>query len=141
VLVDANLLLYAVNRGDPRHRIALDWLEEQLNGTRRVALPWLSLGAFLRVSTHPRAWPRPLSRSTAWSVVEAWLDSPAAWVPDPESRYFAILAELMSRHDATGNLVPDAMLAALAIEHGLTVCSADSDFARFDEITWTNPLA
>ncbi len=141
MLLDANLLLYAVNKGDPRHPVALDWLEEQLNGTRRVGLPWLSVGAFLRISTHPRAWPRPLSPSAAWSVVEAWLDSPAAWVPSPEGRYSAILAGLIARHDVTGNLVPDAMLAALAMEHGLTVCSADSDFARFDEIAWTNPLA
>jgi uncharacterized protein len=141
MLVDANLLLYAVNKKDARHGVALDWLDEQLNGDRRVALPWPSLGAFLRISTHPRAWPRPLSQSAAWSVVEDWLSAPAAWVPNPEARYPVILAGLMARHEPTGNLVPDAMLVALAIEHGLTVCSADSDFARFDEITWTNPVA
>ena len=141
ILVDANLLLYAVNESDPRHQAALDWLTDQLNGTRRVALPWQSLGAFLRISTHPRAWPRPLGAGAAWSIVEDWLAAPAAWVPNPEGRHSAILAELIARHEPTGNLIPDAMLAALAVEHGLTVCSADSDFARFDEIAWVNPLA
>jgi uncharacterized protein len=141
MLVDANLLLYAVNEDDARSAVARDWLTEQLNGNRRVGLPWLSLGAFLRISTHPRAWVQPLSAATAWSLVDDWLSAPAAWVPNPGDRHPAILAELITRHELTGNLIPDAMLAALAIEHGLSVCSADSDFARFDEITWTNPVA
>jgi toxin-antitoxin system PIN domain toxin len=141
VLVDANLLLYAVNESDPHHQAALDWVTDQLNGTGRVALPWQSLGAFLRISTHPRAWPRPLSAGAAWSLVDDWLSAPATWVPSPEGRHSAILAALITRHELTGNLVPDGMLAALAIEHGLTVCSVDSDFARFDEIAWANPLA
>src|SRR5262249_44818560 len=120
---------------------ARDWLTEQLNGTRRVGLPWVSLGAFLRISTHPRAWARPLSAAESWSLVEDWLAAPAAWTPSPERRHQSILGELVARHELTGNLIPDAMLAALAIEHGLTVCSADSDFARFDEIAWSNPVA
>jgi toxin-antitoxin system PIN domain toxin len=140
-LVDANLLLYAVNERDPRHQASLAWLTDQLNGTRRVALPWSSLGAFLRISTHPRARQRPLSAAAAWSVVEDWLSAPAAWIPSPEDRFGAIVTGLMARYELAGNLIPDAMLAALAIEHGLTVCSADTDFARFDEITWVNPLA
>jgi uncharacterized protein len=141
MLVDANLLLYAVDEDSPRGATARAWLTEQLNGTRRVGLSWLSLGAFLRISTHPRASARPLSAETAWSLAAAWLSAPAAWVPNPEGRYATILSELLIRHELSGNLVPDAMLAALAIEHGLTVYSADSDFARFDEITWANPLA
>jgi len=141
MLVDANLLLYAVDEESPRCVAARAWLTDQLNGTRRVGLPWLSLGAFLRISTHPRASARPLSATAAWSLVEAWLSAPASWIPNPEGRFGEILSELVVRHDLTGNLIPDAMLAALAIEHGLTVCSADSDFARFDEIAWSNPLA
>jgi uncharacterized protein len=141
MLVDANLLLYAVDEESARGAAARDWLDRQLNGTRRVGLPWMSLGAFLRISTHPRAAVAPMTAETAWEMVNAWLAAPAAWVPGPEGRYSAILAGLMTRHELAGNLVPDAMLAALAIEHGLTVCSADSDFARFDEITWTNPVA
>ena len=141
MLVDANLLLYAVNEGDPRHDAARTWLTEQLNGSRRVGLPWQSLSAFLRISTHPRAWARPLDTATAWSLVADWLAAPAAWVPAPEGRFAAIFAELIDRHQLTGNLVPDGFLAALAIEHGLTIFSADTDFARFDEVTWTNPAA
>jgi toxin-antitoxin system PIN domain toxin len=141
VLVDANLLLYAVNEDDPHSARAGEWLTEQLNGDHRVGLPWQSLGAFLRISTHPRAWPRPLRAATACSLVEDWLSAPAAWVPNPEARHATILTELITRHELTGNLIPDAILAALAIEHGLTICSADSDFARFDEVTWTNPVA
>jgi toxin-antitoxin system PIN domain toxin len=141
MLVDANLLLYAVNEDDPRSARAGEWLTAQLNGNRRVGLPWQSLGAFLRISTHPRAWSRPLAAATAWGLVDDWLSAPAAWVPNPEGRHAKILAELITRHGLTGNLIPDAMLVALAVEHGLTVCSADSDFARFDEITWTNPVA
>lgn len=141
MLIDANLLLYAVNQDDPRSARAGEWLTEQLNGNRRVGIPWQSLGAFLRISTHPRAWARPLSAATACSMVDEWLGAPAAWVPSPEGRHARILVDLITRHELTGNLIPDAILVALAIEHGLTICSADSDFARFDEITWTNPVA
>jgi hypothetical protein len=141
MLVDTNLLLYAVDEESARGATARDWLTEQLNGTNRVGLPWLSLGAFLRISTHPRASAQPLSAEAAWSLTDAWLSAPAAWVPNPEGRYATILSELIVRHELSGNLIPDAMLAALAIEHGLTIYSADSDFARFDEITWVNPLS
>jgi toxin-antitoxin system PIN domain toxin len=141
MLVDANLLLYAVDNDSPRGADARDWLIDQLNGTRRVGLPWQSLGAFLRIATNHRASADPLSPATAWSLVENWLAAPAAWVPNPGGRYPAILSELLLRHELGANLIPDAMLAALAIEHGLKVCSADTDFARFDEITWVNPLA
>jgi uncharacterized protein len=141
MLVDANLLLYAVDSQSPRHLPAAEWLTEQLNGTRRIGLPWQSLGAFLRISTHPRASAAPLTAAEAWTFVEDWLAAPVAWVPVPEARHQVILGELMARHGTTGNLIPDAMLAALAIEHGLTIVSADTDFARFDEVAWTNPLA
>ena len=141
MLVDASLLLYAVDETSPHHQAALGWLTDQLNGTRRVGLPWQSLGAFLRIATHPRAFVEPLPAPAAWSVVEDWLAAPAAWVPSPEGQYAAILGQLTARHALTGNLIPDGMLAALAVGHGLTICSADTDFARFDEVAWANPLA
>lgn len=140
MLLDANLLLYAVHRGAAQHEAAIAWLTEQLNGSRRVGIPWQSLGAFLRIATHPRAFERPLTPATAWQRVGDWLSSPAAWVPEPGGTHAQILGELIEKHDIRGNLVPDAQLAALAIEHGLEVCSADSDFARFPEVRWTNPL-
>jgi uncharacterized protein len=141
MLLDANLLLYAVHSRALHHRAAAAWLTEQLNGPRRVGLPWQSLTAFLRISTHPRAFERPLDGPTAWQRVADWLKAPAAWVPQPGTEHAALLGQLIARHDVRGNLVPDAQLAALALEHGLTVCSADTDFARFTEIRWHNPLA
>jgi len=140
MLVDANLLLYAADERSPRNRAASEWITEQLNGPRRVGLPWQSLAAFLRISTHPRALAGPLAPADAWRQVEEWLAAPAAWVPEPGPGHAQLLGDLIVRHEVAGNLVPDAQLAALALEHGLTVCSADTDFARFGEIRWRNPL-
>jgi hypothetical protein len=141
MLVDANLLLFAVDAGSPWHRRATDWLTAQLNGDQRVGIPWESLGAFVRIATNPRASDRPLQPDEAWTFVEKWLAVPTVWVPQPTEAHADVLGSLIRRHHLTGNLVPDAHLAAIAIEHGLEVCSADSDFARFTEIRWRNPLA
>jgi len=141
MLVDANVLLYAVNRNSRVHGRARDWLTDQLNGSRRVGLPWQSLGAFLRIATHPRAFERPLTPMDAWDRVADWLASDVAWVPEPGPRYADLLGGLIDTYEVRGNLVPDAQLAALAIEHGLAVYSADTDFARFAELEWRNPVA
>lgn len=140
MLIDANILLYAVDEQARAHAVAHQWLEDSLNGSRRVGLPWQSLLAFVRIVTHPRALAVPLTPSDAWSFVDDWLDSPAAWVPLPGRGYRDILERLVRDLDLRGNLVSDAALAALALEHGLAVVSADSDFARFRELTWLNPL-
>lgn len=140
MLVDANLLLYAVNEDAPQHGTASSWLSRHLNGSR-LGLPWQSLLAFLRISTHPRAFPRPLTPSLAWERIADWLAAPAAWVPEPGIHHARVLGELVVRHDVRGHLVPDAALAALALEHGVGVASADTDFARFREVRWENPLA
>jgi len=141
ILLDANLLLYAVHERSRQHRAAVDWLTRQLNGSRRVGLPWQTLIAFLRISTHPRAFERPLEPATAWERIADWLAAPVAWIPEPGPEHARLLGELLVRHEVRGNLVPDAQLAALALEHGLTVCSSDADFARFGEVRWENPLA
>lgn len=141
MLVDADILLYAVDERSRPHRAARNWLEEALNGSRRVGLPWQSLLAFVRIVTHPRALPAPLAPADAWSYVADWLDAPAAWVPLPGRGYRDILGRLVSDLELRGNLVSDAALAALALEHGLAVVSADSDFARFRELTWMDPLS
>ncbi len=140
MLLDANLLLYAIHKRAAQHEAAVGWLTEQLNGPRRVGLPWQSMGAFLRISTHPRAFPRPLEPAVAWQRITDWLAAPASWIPTPGPDHGRLLGELVTRHEVRGNLVPDAQLAALALEHGLTVCSTDTDFARFEEIRWSNPL-
>lgn len=141
MLLDANLLLYAVNSTAPQNEAAAAWLTEQLNGPRRIGLPWQSLGAFLRISTHPRAFARPLAPSVAWERITDWLAAPATWIPSPGPSHPALLGELVVRYEVRGNMIPDAQLAALALEHGLAVCSADTDFARFSEVRWENPLA
>jgi toxin-antitoxin system PIN domain toxin len=141
MLLDANLLLYAVNKRTAQHKAAAAWLTEQLNGPRRIGLPWQSLAAFLRISTHARAFERPLEPSVAWERITDWLAAPAAWIPEPGGEHARLLGQLVLEHEVRGNLVTDAQLAALALEHGLTVCSTDTDFARFTELRWQNPLA
>lgn len=141
MLLDANILLYAADEDSPRHVAASAWLEAQLNGDRRVGIPWESLTAFVRVITHPRIVVRPLTPESAWSYVEDWLLVPVVWVPLPTDQHASVLGHLVGKYRPTGNLVPDAHLAALAIEHGAEVISTDTDFARFTEIRWRNPLA
>jgi toxin-antitoxin system PIN domain toxin len=140
MIVDANVLLYAVDASSHFHQPAKDWLEASLNEPARLALPWASLLAFQRISTHPRASARPLSPGQAWSFVDAWLNADATWVPLPGERHAEIIRDLIVAGDLRGNLVTDAHLAALAIEHGVGICSTDSDFARFPQITWVNPV-
>lgn len=140
MLVDANLLLYSVDTRSPFHNDSRAWLETVLNGDIRVGLPWQCLTAFVRIATHPRASDRPLTPARAWEHVRAWLDSDLTWIPAPTSHHANIFERLVVGHDLRGNLVSDAHLAALAIEHGIAVYSADSDFARFREVTWFNPL-
>jgi uncharacterized protein len=140
MLVDANILLYSVDEESPQHKVARAWLEAALNGARRVGLAWPSLVAFVRIATNPRATRVPLTGRDAWSIVEAWLDAPAGWLAQPGPGHREILGRLITDLDLRGNLVSDAALAALCIEHGLEMISADSDFARFPGLRWNNPL-
>jgi len=141
ILVDANILLYACNLTADLHTESRKWLDEKLNGTARVGLPWSSLLAFLRIATNPRAFRSPLSMTDAWEQVSSWLSAETVWVPEPTEHHVAVLGKLLALPGIYGNLVPDVHLAALAIEHGLTLCSTDGDFARFPDLTWLNPLA
>lgn len=140
MLVDANLLLYAVDEASRFHQPARAWLTAAMNGNTRVGLPWQSLTAFIRISTHPRVSERPLGTDRAWQHVRTWLSRDVVWTPMPTERHADVFGGLIVDHDLRGNLISDAHLAALAIEHGLDVYSADSDFARFPEVTWVNPL-
>ena len=140
MLVDANILLYSVDERSPFHEVARDWLTDALNGPRRVGIPWLSTWAFIRIATNPRATATPLTPTEALEHVSDWLDSPASWTPGPGAGHRDILARLLVDHDVRAGLVTDAVLAAIAIEHGLDMVSADSDFARFGDVRWINPL-
>lgn len=141
MIVDANLLIYARNSADPHHAPAKAWLEAALNGEARVGLPWQSLTAFLRIATNPRIFAEPLTPGDAWAQVEEWLDAPRAWVPEPSERFRQILGRLVREHRVQGALISDAVLAALALDHGVALNSTDTDFARFTGLRWVNPLA
>lgn len=141
MIVDANILLHSADSTSPHHQASIGWLESAFAGDERVGLPAQSLGSFLRIATHPRVTSSPLTTAQAQDFVDAWLHFDNAWVPPASARTMQVYAELARRHHITGNLVPDAQLAALAIEFGVAVASTDSDFARFPEIRWINPLA
>ena len=140
ILLDANLLVYAHVESFPQHARAREWLGEQINATTPVGLPWPSLLAFVRIISNPRIFDRPASVSAAWRQVESWLATDTVWVPLPTEHHHETLAPLMASAEGRANLVPDAHLAALAIEHGLVLCSTDGDFARFEGLDWRNPL-
>ena len=141
ILVDANLLIYAHVDSFAQHAQARTWLDDRLNGSAPVGLPWPSLLGFLRVTTNPRIFERPAPMSQAWRQVMAWLVCERAWIPPPTERHGEILGALLDALGVQANLVPDAHLAALALEHGLILCSTDGDFARFSGLRWENPLA
>ncbi|BBZ10308.1 VapC toxin family PIN domain ribonuclease [Mycobacterium branderi] len=141
MIVDANLLLYAVDESSRHNKAAATWLEETLHGDNRVGLPWQTIGAFLRIVTHPRVTENPLPAADAWSYVEDWLAIPVVWIPPATDTTARVYARLCAQVEITGNLVPDGQLAALAIEHGVELASADADFTRFPGLRWINPLA
>jgi uncharacterized protein len=140
ILVDANLLIYAHVGSFKQHEAARQWLDGQLNGSAPVGLPWASLLAFLRVVTNPRVFSRAALIADAWKQVQAWLGCEPVWIPQPTERHVDLLGSLFLESGAHANQVPDAHLAALALEHGLILCSTDSDFSKFRNLKWLNPL-
>ncbi|MHB8467142.1 MAG: TA system VapC family ribonuclease toxin [Acidimicrobiales bacterium] len=130
-IVDANVLLYAVNTDAPSHQAAREWLDDSLTGNEAVGFAWIVLLAFLRLSTNPAIFPNPLTVARAAEVVEGWLDQPAATTIQPTPRHLALLRGLLDSAGTGANLVNDAHLAALAGEHGATIASFDRDFLRF----------
>ena len=140
ILLDANLLVYAYVTSLVQYRAAAAWLDQQLNGNAVVALPWQSLLSFARLVTNARIFERPSPIDSAWKQIESWLDCPVVRVPVPGERHREILGKLMRTSVDRANLIPDAHLAALAIENGYILCSTDGDFARFPELQWRNPL-
>ncbi|MEO5722036.1 MAG: TA system VapC family ribonuclease toxin [Chthoniobacterales bacterium] len=139
ILVDANLLIYAHFRSTAQHAVASAWLDEKLNGIERVGLPWPSLLAFRRILSNPRAVPKPSTMVELWRQVQGWLELDQVWIPVPRERHATILGTLLPFAESS-QLLPDAHLAALAIESNLTLCSTDGDFARFPGLRWENPL-
>ena len=140
ILLDANLLLYAYNVADEHHDAARTWLEGVLAGPEEVRLAWVTILAFLRIGTNPRAFEQPLSIQEAVGHASDWLAQPAVTVIEPGERHWSILSELLPSSQAKANLVMDAHLAALAIENGATLCTTDRDFARFQGLKLRYPL-
>lgn len=141
ILVDANILLYAEDSLHPRNREAREWWDDQLSGSSSVCLCWTVLSAFIRIGTNPRVFESPLSLEQAVARVQSWLGQPCARVVRPTDRHWTVFQQMLSEGQAVANLVTDAHLAALAIEHGCRLASTDSDFARFSKLKWMNPLA
>ena len=140
ILVDANLLLYAEDQLSPYHDVAREWWDAQLSGISPVCLCWTVLGAFIRISTNPRVFKHPLSLDQAILRVQGWLDQPCTRIVYPTERHWAVLQQLLVGGQAVANLVTDAHVAALAIEHGCELISTDADFSRFSKVKWRNPI-
>lgn len=139
ILVDTNLLVYAWNAGSSQHARAAEWLEDRLNGVAAVGLPWASVLGFVRLVSNPRVFDGAMPVEAAWSQVDEWLALPNVFTPKPAQRHREILGSLVSEIGRSEH-VPDAHLAALAIEYGLTLQTTDRDFARFSGLKWENPL-
>ena len=138
-LVDANVLLYAVNEDAPHHRSAKAWLDGALSGGDTVGFAWVALLAFVRLTTKVGLFPTPLATGDALDRVDAWLAQPAAVIVEPTARHAAVLRDLLAAIGTDGNLVNDAHLAALAIEHRSGIVSYDNDFGRFPGVSWSAP--
>lgn len=138
-LVDANVLIYAVNEADPKHEASRSWLDDALQGPEAVGFAWLVLLAFLRLSTRVGLFPHPLPVEEALSRVREWTDQPPSVVLEPTPRHLEIVAGLLLDAGTGGNLVSDAHLAAMALEYDATVVSFDSDFGRFTGLRWHQP--
>ena len=130
-IVDANVLIYAVNSSAEHHRSARRWLDDALSSREPVAFSWTVLLAFIRITTHPAIFASPLSALEAMAVVRAWLDQPVSVIVEPTPRHVDVLAGLLAEAGTAANLVNDAHLAALAVEHDAVLVSFDSDFGRF----------
>ncbi len=141
ILVDANLLIYAVNQDLSQHKRAIAWWEQTLSGTTAVGIPWVSILAFLRICTNPRIFSQPLSPESAIAYVDEWLEQPLVRLIHPGLGHWPILRNLLLQTGMAANLTTDAHIAALALEQGYSIYSADNDFQRFPGLKHINPLS
>ena len=140
-LVDLNLLIYAINRDTPHHLAARKWWEACLSDGEPMGLAWAVVLGFLRITTNGRIMPNPLDSDEALELVDDWLKQPAVFVVSPTDRHWDVFRQIIEPLGTAGNLTTDANLAALAVEHGATLCSTDIDFARFQLLKWINTLS
>ena len=140
ILVDANILLYAYDSSSPEHAKARTWWERRLSLPEPILLAWVTLLAFIRIGTNSRALRTPMTIEEACGHVASWLDRPMVRFAEPTEQHWAVLSRLLIDEHASANLVTDAHLAALAMEHGATLASSDRDFKRFPGLRWEDPL-
>ena len=140
ILADVNLLIYAEDSLSEYHTAARTWWDAQLSGVEPVCLCWPVVKAFIRIGTNPRASRQPLTIKEAIERVQSWLDQPCVKIIQPTENHWTIFQQMLRAGNATANLVSDAHLAALAVEHNCILNSTDSDFARFRGLKWKNPI-
>lgn len=140
ILVDVNVLIYAIDADSPHHRPARRWLEDALSGTRPIGLAWIVILAFLRLTTRSGILRKPLPPERAMAFVDEWLGQPYVSAVSPGQGHWAILRKLLRDSGTAGNLTSDAHLAAAALELGASVCSTDADFGRFPGVERISPL-
>lgn len=140
ILLDANVLIYAIDADAVHHKAVRRWLEATLSGTARVGLAWVVVLAFLRITTHPKVMRTPLTPEVAMAYLDEWFGLPCVGYVVPGERHWAIMKNLIAGSGTAGNLTTDVHLAALAIEHGYAVASTDNDFRRFTGLKWVSPL-
>jgi uncharacterized protein len=141
IIPDINLLIYAHNASDPQHLLAMEWWEKSINGRDPIGLPWVVIGGFIRLMTHPRILETPMAARDATSCVRNWLDQESVIILEPGRRFPMIFFNYLEKLGSAGNLTSDAQIAALAVEKQAEVYSCDADFARFEGLQWTNPIA
>lgn len=140
ILIDANILIYAINQDAPLHKQAKNWWENVLSGSHIIGIPWVVALAFLRITTNPRVFPQPLTTQQAIAYLDEWLEQPITRLVAPGDKHWSILRNLLLQTGTAGNLTTDAHIAALALEQGYCVYSSDNDFKRFAGIRHVNPL-
>lgn len=140
-LVDANVLIHAVNSEAPHHERSRKWLEGSLSGTEPVGLPWISILAFVRITTRRQIFQNPLPIEDAIAYIDGWLAQPPVELVVPGPNHWALFRSLVVASGTAGSLTSDAHLAALAIEGGWTLVSTDHDFRRFTGLKVFNPTA
>jgi toxin-antitoxin system PIN domain toxin len=141
IVLDANLLLYAYDESSQHHRPAKRWIEEIFSGSEAIAIPWQTIGAFLRIATDIRLPGERRTPEEAAQVVDRWLEQPNVFAIAPGERHWSCLRRMIAEGQARGPLITDAQLAALTIEIGGELYTTDRDFARFPGLRWKNPLA
>jgi uncharacterized protein len=141
IVVDANLLIYSYDARAVDHQKSAAWLEGAFSGTETAGLPWSCICAFVRVVTNRRLPGLRVAPHAALGAVDEWLHSPNVQILTPTERHWSVFRRMVVEGQATGPLVTDAEIAALTIEYGGVLYTADRDFARFPGLRWVNPLA